>query len=101
MSSLVTGLRTSQAVNGRRYRPRAATWTTRNPSGHWKNYGFWCQVRGQESREVNGDGKRTRVENETALGDTTDITEDVDPEVKRRVTDVCQSRHILKCLEES
>ena len=37
---------------------------------------------------MNGDGKRPRVENETSLGDTTNTTWDVDPEVKRRVTDV-------------
>ena len=40
------------------------------------------QVRGQGSRVVNGDGKRPRVENEAAPGDTTDKSEDVDPEAK-------------------
>ena len=36
---------------------------------------------------VSADGKRPRVEDEAAPGDTTDTIEDVDPEVKRRVTD--------------
>ena len=45
------------------------------------------QMRCQEPRVVNGDGQRPRVENKIAPGDTTDTTEDVDPEVKRRVTD--------------
>ena len=35
---------------------------------------------------MDGDGRRPRVENEAAPGDPTDTAEDVDPEVKRRVT---------------
>ena len=34
---------------------------------------------------MSGDGKRPRVENEAAPGDTMDTTADVDPDVKRRV----------------
>ena len=45
------------------------------------------QMRCQKPRVVNGVGKRARVEIEAAPGDTTDTTEEVDLEVKCRVTD--------------
>ena len=45
------------------------------------------QMRCLGPRVTNGDGKRPRVENEAAPGDTTDATKDVDPEVTRQVMD--------------
>ena len=46
------------------------------------------QVLDQDSQLLNCGGQRPRVENETPPGDSTNESEDVDPEAKRRVTDM-------------
>ena len=92
--SLATGLRTSRTVNvlqmmKKSLQTKRESQSNEKPTQPLERSRFLVtdQVRCQEPRVVNGDGKRPRVENEAAPGDTTDTTEDVDPEVKRGVTD--------------